>query len=1507
MAIPVQAQYDGGTGEPNDPYLIRTAEQMNAIGANPADWGKHFRLTADIDLSAYAGTSFNLIGNATTPFSGVFDGNGRSIAHFNYTDDNRDDVGLFGHISGPEAQVRDLMLIDPNVSARTRLNVGSIVGYLAAGRIVGCKVAGGVVRGGQNVGGLVGRHQASRMRSLLIAAASSDPAIGISAAPEPAVQNCRFTGSVSGERRVGGMIGECNGSSLSGCCVEGTVSGKVEIGGLAGRNNARIANCYAIADTTGTDRVGGLVGAGNSAGVIENCYAAGRVAGSDPNTGGLVGYEDTQGPVFMSFWDTQTSGRTTSFGGKGRGTAQMQDADTFLAWGACDNDGIWSIDDGKDYPRLSWENRPGRTVATLRLSDFVTGTGEPNDPFVIATAEALNAVGMFPCEWNKHFVLGADLDLSVYTGDQFNTIGNGLVPFTGTFDGRGHTIANFTYTSQYGNGVGLFGDVSGFAPAIRNVTLADPNVVSVAGSYTGALVGYSFGGVLIHCATQGGRVCGEIDVGGLAGYCWDGEIIDCQAVGEVIGVEHVGGLAGMSWGCRATNCRTTGTVTGNHKVGGLVGFHWSGTITDCSSTGEVSGNRAVGGLVGDHWGDTMSDCSSAGKVIGVERVGGLVGTCDGILTGCHASGDVRGDWYVGGLVGYVPWLSGAVTNCYATGNVAGGVCIGGLVGRNYTTIIACYATGDASGTRYVGGLTGDNDGSVTNCYATGSVHGQEYVGGLTSVNSGSISYCYSTGRVTGNSRIGGLLKDNSGSVTESFWDVETSGLFSSGAGKGVKTAELQTGATFLFWGACDNAGVWMIQESHDYPRLAWEGRPGEPIATTSLSDFLPGSGTKDDPILIATAAELHAVSLFPCDWDKHFRLTADIDLLAYKYAPFSIGTIDEPFRGVFDGDGHVITHFRRQLDILDDTGDVGLFGRVSGPSAEIRNMGMVAPEVQGSYDGTVGSLVGMLEEGILDECWATDVRIETGESVGGLVGANKGVIRNCYSTGNVSSGTCAGGLVGHNSGIVVACYSSTKVYGFEDAGGLAGSNCPYWVGAPARIVNCYATGVVTGSRAVGGLAGRAGQKEWGELFVGSISSCYATGRVSGGSDSGGLVGVLDGGSVELSFWDMDASGMTVSAGGTGKTTAEMKDPATFATAGWDFCGLPDGPHNVWASQEGYPLLWWQLSPAPALPAFSGGTGEPNDPYLLSTAADLNRIGHNPLLMNAHFALLADIDLTGVAFFPIGSDLFPFTGTLDGCGKIITGFAHEATDSNFVGLFAYVDGSAAAVRNVSLIAPQVTADASRYVGSLVGYLRKGTLDNCHAENVVVSGESVTGGLVGYNGIGIVRTCSSFGTVSGAVDVGGLAGYNGRSLERCWSAGDVLGQDSVGGLVGENWFGQITDCYSNATATGENRVGGLVGLTYRGIANCYAAGRVVGAADAGGLAGKSYATAISSFWDIQTTGQASSGCGVGKTTAEMMTAATFLGAGWDLVGETANGTADIWWIDEGRDYPRLTGRP
>jgi hypothetical protein len=145
VSFPAQAQYSGGTGEPNDPYLIYTAEHLNALGAEPNDYDKHFKLMADIDLSAYTGTSFNIIGLYGS-FRGAFDGNGHTISNFIYyiNTERYNAIGLFSYVEG--AEIKNLGLIDPNVDAGTANYVGSLVGWLRWGTITNCYVEGGSVR-----------------------------------------------------------------------------------------------------------------------------------------------------------------------------------------------------------------------------------------------------------------------------------------------------------------------------------------------------------------------------------------------------------------------------------------------------------------------------------------------------------------------------------------------------------------------------------------------------------------------------------------------------------------------------------------------------------------------------------------------------------------------------------------------------------------------------------------------------------------------------------------------------------------------------------------------------------------------------------------------------------------------------------------------------------------------------------------------------------------------------------------------------------------------------------------------------------------------------------------------------------------------------------------------------------------------------------------------------------------------------------------------------------------
>jgi len=320
----------------------------------------------------------------------------------------------------------------------------------------------------------------------------------------------------------------------------------------------------------------------------------------------------------------------------------------------------------------------------------------------------------------------------------------------------------------------------------------------------------------------------------------------------------------------------------------------------------------------------------------------------------------------------------------------------------------------------------------------------------------------------------------------------------------------------------------------------------------AFGKYSGGSGTAGVPYRIATRADLLALAADTGDYNKCFILTADINLIGQIFSAAIIAADGSPaFSGTFDGSGHKITNFT----INTNNYDHGLFGTITGGLVE--NLGIENCSVSGYY---AGCLAGFTSGGTISNCYSTgSVSGDSScASVGNLVGENWGTISDCYSTGSVSgASTYVGGLVGRNMGIVSRCYAAGAVSGSYDLGGLAGNN-------DGSISNCYSAGTVSGSEIVGGLVG---------INHSNITNCYATGAVSGSYNLGGLVGYQSGAgaSAVSSFWDTQTSGRATSAGGTGKTTAQMKTLSTFTSAGWDFV-------EIWGIEEiqTYPYL-------PALP------------------------------------------------------------------------------------------------------------------------------------------------------------------------------------------------------------------------------------------------------------------------------------------------------------------------------------
>ena len=131
---------------------------------------------------------------------------------------------------------------------------------------------------------------------------------------------------IIGDQYVGAVVGHNRYSSnVNNCYSTGVVTGSNYVGGLVGMNQSTsdIYNSYSTVNVTGTDDVGGLLGVDWNGTHIENCYSIGVVSGSVP-VGGLIGRQGNGGTTSNSFWDTETSGQTTSDGGTGKTTAEMQ-------------------------------------------------------------------------------------------------------------------------------------------------------------------------------------------------------------------------------------------------------------------------------------------------------------------------------------------------------------------------------------------------------------------------------------------------------------------------------------------------------------------------------------------------------------------------------------------------------------------------------------------------------------------------------------------------------------------------------------------------------------------------------------------------------------------------------------------------------------------------------------------------------------------------------------------------------------------------------------------------------------------------------------------------------------------------------------------------------------------------------------------------------------------------------------------------------------------------------
>ena len=245
------------------------------------------------------------IGDFFKPFIATFDGNGYTISNLFIKRGSESHVGLFASIGSPSV-IR---------------NTGS--------RSVN-------VTGDRGVGGLAGNNLGT-------------------------ITTSYATGSVIGARKyVGGLAGYNDGGTITASYATGSVTGQDHVGGLVGWSKGTITTSYATGSVTGSSQVGGLVGWNRS--IVTNSYASGSVTGTGEDVGGLVG-EDSIGTVTASYWDTETSGQTTSASGIGKTTSQLQSPTGYTGiysdWnvdidGNTGGDNPWDFGTASQYPKINY-------------------------------------------------------------------------------------------------------------------------------------------------------------------------------------------------------------------------------------------------------------------------------------------------------------------------------------------------------------------------------------------------------------------------------------------------------------------------------------------------------------------------------------------------------------------------------------------------------------------------------------------------------------------------------------------------------------------------------------------------------------------------------------------------------------------------------------------------------------------------------------------------------------------------------------------------------------------------------------------------------------------------------------------------------------------------------------------------------------------------------------------------------------------------------------------------
>ena len=1110
------------------------------------------------------------------------------------------------------------------------------------------------------------------------------------------------------------------------------------------------------------------------------------------------------------------------------------------------------------------------------ITGFI-GTGTSADPFQISNRAELDFLAQITNSPNAatthfvtaHYVLTANIDMGGFANMWGAPIGNStLAPFRGHFDGQGFEIRNLASNrTDNVNDFGLFGVTNN--ATIRNLVLRD-----ISFFHSSSLVATAIGGLIGR--TEGTLVIDNVRVNGVI------SVVNGSRVGGLIG--EVAHHATIRHSIRGVSAAVE--VTGGEVVGGLIGRMAGATLTESFSTGSVTANSAnawVGGLIGAMetgvaatanivrntyaTGSVLTTSPAMGATLSAGGLVGRIATVASTIENSFASGSITvtsltGTRHAGGLVGAIAIASAPIRNSAAVGasiNMAGGTRVMQRLATRVGTV-AAVQTNNA--------VNSDMGNSADFVIPFPAITGDVFVP------------AHSLDRLQFNQRT--IWEDSLGWDFSFVWTIspmENGGLPTLRTFANIVTGFVGNGTAqspFLISSVQDleafrdmvNAGNSMagrhfrLMANLDLSNQVWS-----PIGSTVALQF---SGTFDG----------NNHTIFGLRTQGTVRYTGLFGVVGNAGVVRNL-TIHEPDIVGIQSTGTV-------------TGAVATHGRLENIFV---NGGTVLAQ-----DIRVGGVVGdMATSAMLVNVHST-ANVYGRGNVGGLVGSSAiGFIHNSSFVGNVqtiesasnAAHRSAGGLIGLVEQVVTISNSFTAGY-VSDTWNISNSQAAAggFVGRSTHavtILNSYTTANVTAIHRVGSgtasdafAAGFIGLQTGGTSIIRNsfVASLIVTAdtlvpRGTEGQHPVSAAIFMNGLATTAHVFDNTqfSNGITLIANnplavghvgfneGLATSHDTFTNPAHFVgeaelgQLSWDMGALWTITPGV---NNGFPHL---RSALPPTSSFFTGDGTVARPFEIRTTADLinfaDRVNSGNNFHGQHVRLMADVDLGGVAWMPIGNNVpiaNVFSGHFNGNNHTIRGLHVERAVAH-AGLFGRVID--ATIENLTVENPNFVELAGNYTGVIAGSALRSTFRNVHVEggNVRSAGTN-TGSIVGHaDGVSHFENVSSSAEVFGRTITGGLVGRitsavaYGSTMSRSHFAGiirsNVTASAEIGGLIGIAQGVVIDQSYSSGSILNTHNVaaadvGGLVGLIQTNastITNSFHSGRIhTSAPRIGGIVGR-----------------------------------------------------------------------